>query len=171
MCGFCGSFEGFFLVKVPCLGWQYTNPWGVKGFMWDVYIYTFMDFAICLLKFHRVFLNFFGNYFGFWNVFLGQKLALVVDMLKTLFEVSLDQPFGVLWGHRTGKWCGHGGGDDQTSMMSFVWEASTSQSMPIYAIFNKGFRWFQKVGSFFLEKTALRGEVLSGTWELFGCDV
>jgi len=43
--------------------------------------------------------------------------------------------------------------------------------MPIYAIFNKGFRWFQKVGIFFLEKTALRGEVLSGTWELFGCDV
>jgi len=28
-----------------------------------------------------------------------------------------------------------------------------------------------KGGGFFLEKTALRGEVLSGTWELFGCDV
>ena len=55
-----------------------------------------MDLPICLLKFHGVFLNFFGNYFGFWSVFLGQKLALAVDMLKTLFEVSLDQSFGVI---------------------------------------------------------------------------
>ena len=51
-----------------------------------------MDLPICLLKFHGVFLN----YFGFWSVFLGQKLVLVVDMLKTFFEVSLDQSFGVL---------------------------------------------------------------------------
>ena len=95
--------------------------------------------------------TFFGNYFGFWSVFLGQKLALVVDMLKTLFEVSLDQPFGVLWGHQTGKWYGHGGGDDQTSMMSFVWEASTGQSMQYWTRDSDG----SEGGRFLLEKLHL----------------
>ena len=33
---------------------------------------------------------------AFGVLILGQNLALVVDRLNTLFEVSLNQPFGVL---------------------------------------------------------------------------
>lgn len=78
MCGLRVSFEGFFL-----------DPRGVKGLIWDVYMYLFVEIS-------QGFPELFWNYFGFWNVFLGQKLVLVVDRLMTLFEVSLDQPFGVL---------------------------------------------------------------------------
>lgn len=130
-----------------------------------------MYICICLLKFHRVFLNFFGiiSAFGmfFWDKNWFWSLIGSWPCLRCPSTSRLVSYEAIRRGNDMAM---------EGVMTKPLWWVLFERPQPVNLCQSMQYSTRDSDGSrkwevFFLEKTALRGEVLSGTWELFGCDV